>query len=189
MLQRIILVLAGILVLGTIYFVAQSFFSDSAEQQTAPEKKVSQKRPSEEAWDGRSDHLYNMQFPDQDGGSLVMERVSYTGLRSPRATAVVRFNYLGSRLPDWLSPRQAPKNFTAFYKGSDDPVNSSLAAGPLDDKLAVIDFTIRNVPSTRLDINSRKGLFVRIRGLLPKKQALSVRISASPEAGYMLGRQ
>lgn len=185
MLRKVIFSFLAIIFLLAAYFLFDSVFGGGEEVPQGNNSNVQAEKKKEEVWDGRSEHFYNMQIPDSQGGSLVLERVSFSGLRSPRSTAIVRFTYLGSSLPSWLRPGQIKKSFSAFYQGSDDQVVLSLAAGPLEDDTAVIDLSLRQVPSARLSRNSQKGLFVRVRGLLSKP--LSVRIVATPEPGYKLG--
>jgi hypothetical protein len=188
MVRKILLALVVIVVLGGGFLLVQILFAgEEAPSSNSNNSNVQAKKKKERVWDGQSEHLYNMQIPDGSGGSLVLERVTFSGLRNPRATAVVRFTYLGDSLPPWLRPGRIKKSFSASYSSSDDRVASSLASGPLEDGSAVIDYTLKRVPSVRLDRNARRALFVSVRGLLLRGKVFSVRIVANPEPGYMLG--
>lgn len=156
------------------------------EEQSKPGKSVQKNNEKEDVWDGKAEHIYKMEIPD-DTGALFIDRASFTGLRSSRATAILRMSYEGSALPKWLQGNGYQKNFSAFYQDSDDRVPFEVSRGPLQDDVAVIDFVMRRVPPVRLDSFSRKGLFVTIKGILPREETFYLRVSVNPEPGYMLG--
>lgn len=176
--------------LGATVFVIVLALLLSPEQEKGNSNSVKRSSEKEKVWDGKGEHVYNLEIPDLDSlGSLRIERVSFSGLRQIKSVAVVRMSYEGSNLPSWLRGRKAEKSFTAFYQNSDDQINYDLSVGPPEDSISVIDFTIRDVPSVRLDPSSGKGLFIMIEGPLRREEPFYLRISANPEPGYTLGNR